>query len=914
MEKKILFILVIALFAFSLCSNAQIANGGIPYSFNNELSQDVASVKMPDFNFEKTIENFEKGSKDNEEQIAYGNTFEVNLSLENAGKWEYLENGDRVWRLKVYSQGAMSVNLCYDDFYMPIGGKLFLYNKDGSQVLGAFTNANNKPYGKFSTGLVEGEECILEYYEPANVIGKGIISISKVTHSIKDFFRTYKGFGDSGSCNVNVNCPNTTTYQEVKRSIGMILNGNSRICSGTLINNTNNDGRPYFLTSLHCLDKDFDGALTDFEAAALENWLFVFNYESPECDNVNGPLNQTVSGARLVAYFPESDFLLLELSCAPPPDYNVHFTGWNRAESVPGTQAVIHHPSGDVKKISFNTTGELMGQDFYNLDKETHWFVSEWENGTTEGGSSGCGIFDSNGLYIGNLSGGDASCSATTDGDSFGKFFYAWDTGIQKTQRLKDWLDPSNTGQITLNGIDSPVYELDAAIVLWNIESGRDFCSGSFNPDIEIKNLGTEEVNNVDFSIFVDGEEVQRINKNLIIKSCYDTLITELGDINIGFGEHIIEVQLNSLNGKVDQNVQNNINATEINVIQGDEILVEVLTDDFPTETSFAIFDENGEQLYFVFGMIKASLNTFDYCLGPGCYKFVIYDEYEDGICCGTFGDGYFNITRNGTELLGSGGEFTNADSVLFCIESALIPNFESDIREGCDTVDIQYVDNSVGGATNYSWSFPGGIPEVSTKQNPKVKYVGGGIYDASLTIFNEEDSVTISKPEFIIVYNSPEINAEVIDYDDSTTGSINLMLNNSFDRFEVSWSTGETTQIINDLSPGVYEVTVIDIFSKCSATKSFEVKDLGSGIESFEAIQFNIYPNPASDIVNIKHSTLGFHNIAVYNSHGKLMQNDYFYGTDYAMSLNKNIISGVYFIVIDDGADTSILKLSVIR
>ncbi len=104
----------------------------------------------------------------------------VDLGFENAGRWRLLPDGGRLWQLRIVSEGARSLNLVYDDFWMPRGARLFLYNEDRSVVLGAFTQHNNKPHGGFATDLVPGEATILEYYEPPGVDALARLHISTV--------------------------------------------------------------------------------------------------------------------------------------------------------------------------------------------------------------------------------------------------------------------------------------------------------------------------------------------------------------------------------------------------------------------------------------------------------------------------------------------------------------------------------------------------------------------------------------------------------------------------------------------------------------------------------------------------------------------------------------------------------------
>ena len=44
---------------------------------------------------------------------------------------------------------------------------------------------------------------------------------------------------------------------------------------------------------------------------------------------------------------------LLQLNTTPPASYNVFYTGWDAAPAATSATG-IHHPSGDIKKISFD--------------------------------------------------------------------------------------------------------------------------------------------------------------------------------------------------------------------------------------------------------------------------------------------------------------------------------------------------------------------------------------------------------------------------------------------------------------------------------------------------------------------------------------------------------------------------------
>ena len=231
----------------------------------------------------------------------------------------------------------------------------------------------------------------------------------------------------------------------------ILTSGGSRICTGSLVNNASQDLTPYFLTANHCLGGN-------------NSWIFMFNYESPSCSNQNGPTNMTLSGSSLLANSSSSDVALLLLNESPPENYNVHFAGWDVSGNTPSIPVGIHHPSGDIKKISF---------DYDNASNSgNYWDVDSWDDGTTEPGSSGSPLFDGQThRIIGQLYGGVASC--TNFGyDTYGKTSVSWNLG------LSEYLDPNNLGLNFIDGIDAidlpePLLSYSDIDLLYEISNGE---------------------------------------------------------------------------------------------------------------------------------------------------------------------------------------------------------------------------------------------------------------------------------------------------------------------------------------------------------------------------------------------------------------------------------------------------------
>ncbi|MBW8809240.1 MAG: hypothetical protein JF591_10495 [Lysobacter sp.] len=374
----------------------------------------------------------------------------VGFDLDNSGTWQKLADG-QLWRLRIQSPGAMSHNLGITRFDMPEGAKLWLYDPAGKRVEGPYVWHNRSSHGRLWTPIIEGDEVVVEVFVP-NGVARPAITIGQVNQGYRDLSET--SMDKSGSCNNDVICPVGDPWRPQIRSVARYTISGSFLCSGQLVNNTAFDLTPYFLSAAHC----------NVTAANDDTLVFYWKFESPNCGDLGGgstSMNQT--GAIFRASYAPSDFLLVELEEEPDPLFDVYYSGWDATGVAPAATVGIHHPSGDEKAISFNNnavTSTAYGSNTVNA-AANHWRVDMWEDGTTEGGSSGSCLWDaSSKRCVGQLHGGAASCSATTSPDWYGKFSASWTGGGTAATRLKDWLDPGNTGIIAIDG-DPHVTTLD---------------------------------------------------------------------------------------------------------------------------------------------------------------------------------------------------------------------------------------------------------------------------------------------------------------------------------------------------------------------------------------------------------------------------------------------------------------------
>lgn len=344
------------------------------------------------------------------------------------GRWRTLADGSASWRLRLHSPGARSLGARLAPLALPAGAELWVYTPRSTIAYGPYREA---PSGLW-TPVVPGDELVLEVRAPAAAKPAVTLQVVEAFHGYEDPFKA-GGPGASGPCNVDADCE--PEWDLEARSVALITIANQYFCSGQLLNNVEQDERALFLTARHC------GIHHD--RGPVESTKYYFNYAA-QCGRPAPALpDNPVEGATFLADDEPSDFTLLQLN-GPLPQ-NVYFAGWSAMGEVTGSGASLHHPSGDDRKISiFNTP---IAQASVNIGTQCAidaWEV-HWASGTTEGGSSGGGLWNSDHKLIGILSGGTASCERPTGADFFARFERAWTPGTARDNQLKVHLDPEDT-------------------------------------------------------------------------------------------------------------------------------------------------------------------------------------------------------------------------------------------------------------------------------------------------------------------------------------------------------------------------------------------------------------------------------------------------------------------------------------
>ncbi len=426
----------------------------------------------------------------------------VAITPDSHGSWEEIGGGMRLWRLRIGSPGALSLNLGFSAFRLPAGASLMVYAADDSYRLRAFGPADNAAHGELWTPVVLSDDIVVEFTIPVKADDDFELELGTVGVG-------YRGFGEilgdrSGWCNNDVVCPEADPWWDEIPSVGVISTGGGTFCTGFMVNNTAQDETPFFMTANHC------GIYSGNAASLVVYW----NFQSPNCgDQCCGSLAQNQTGSYFRSSYSSSDFTLVELDELPNPDWGISYAGWDRTSADPDWAVAIHHPSTDEKSISWEndpctTTSYLSNSVPGN---GTHIRVEDWDDGTTEPGSSGSPLFDQNHRVVGQLHGGYAACG-NDDPDWYGRFSVSWTGGGSSSTRLSNWLDPLSTGQETIDTLNPGASGMRVSPSDGLVSSGP--VGGPFTPDSKDYTVENQGDTGFNYSVIHDEPWVTVMNSS----------------------------------------------------------------------------------------------------------------------------------------------------------------------------------------------------------------------------------------------------------------------------------------------------------------------------------------------------------------------------------------------------------------
>lgn len=355
--------------------------------------------------------------------------------------------------------------------------------------------------------VIAGETAIILIYIPNGINVDDVqLSIPKLSHLFQDPLSAQS----ASYCNLDVNC-----YADWKDEAGGVAkmiytdHGYSYRCTGSLLNDSDNSTQiPYFLSANHCIS-------TQTTASTLETEWF---YQSSSCNGKTRDSRYTrlTGGAQLLYQSDATDTSFMKLNKQPPS--GVLYFGWTTAIPAVNDNVIgIHHPDGDLKKISFGKIDAYQdchasSADYfscYSASSSTGDYLDiDWSSGTTEAGSSGSALLNNNSQVLGTLWGGNDSCYNTTGTSTYGRFDVAYNAG------LKQWLSASDTSNITtpmtplltIPSVPTSISasdgtKTDRVQITWNVStnaSSYEIWRSTFNNTVLATKIGTSTTTTYD--------------------------------------------------------------------------------------------------------------------------------------------------------------------------------------------------------------------------------------------------------------------------------------------------------------------------------------------------------------------------------------------------------------------------------
>jgi lysyl endopeptidase len=655
------FLFSIFFFTFNILFS-QTKNLGEPFIFNGKNFPTTKYYKSSIVNNEEeiSIENARIAlSKD--KMYRFGKELEVSLNIFDLAEKTILPNGNVLFQFGIESKNAVSINLVFDKFELADGVNLFIVDPIRRKFDGAYTSFNNNSSKMLGTSVLYSEKIIIEILVPKEKLGLSKLNLGTIVHGYRSLNDVAKNLNSSGSCEIDVNCPLGIGWENQRNSVAMMVNGGG-FCTGSLVNNTSGTIIPYFLSANHC-------------GTNPGGWVFMFRWESPEnqadcgtnAPSVDGPTNMTINGGTLCAANAASDFTLTLLNQSPDPAWGIYYNGWDRSD-IPATQLTgIHHPAGDIKKISRDNSTAISTVFNGTGVADSHWGVPSWDQGVTEGGSSGSPLFNQDHRTIGQLHGGDSQCGVPVAqlNDQYGKFHTSWSGGGTNTTRLSNWLDPDNVGSVFIDGIDPAVPNLTVDAGLSNPQVHfQTLCGGDLTPEVTLYNAGSDTLFSGVIHYGFDGATNLTFNWSDTL-AIYETAILTLPIATLGTGSHIFKSYIENTSG-VDQSIKNDtVTSSFTTIIGGTVLTLNMIINCYANENSWEVVDNVNNVVASGGGYSDVTpvpiIDSF--CIVLDCFTFKLHDSYGDGI----FGEPATDCNEGSYTLVNEEGiiisELTQANS-----------------------------------------------------------------------------------------------------------------------------------------------------------------------------------------------------------------------------------------------------------
>ncbi|HTV50653.1 MAG TPA: hypothetical protein VME21_05665, partial [Steroidobacteraceae bacterium] len=279
----------------------------------------------------------------------------------------------------------------------------------------------------------------------------------------------------TSGCTVNYSCEASSANEGPAHATVAVVVGNTIECTGTLLNDTSGDGKPYVLTARHCENGSMGGG----DPAAAASVTIYWDAVTP-CGLTLGSIydGDAITQGGATTLVEQQDAWLIELD-APPAASDAYFAGWDATGGAFSGGYSIHHALANDKQyvgwfgqpVLLNIPGPVLKLGY----SSSFWGVVN-AVGSGGAGSSGGALFDPNDNTVGSATYGElingpnsagicpaptpAAPSASTVTALYTALSAVYDSTADTTSTtgattIQSVLDAAKTGQLVVGGVQS---------------------------------------------------------------------------------------------------------------------------------------------------------------------------------------------------------------------------------------------------------------------------------------------------------------------------------------------------------------------------------------------------------------------------------------------------------------------------
>jgi hypothetical protein len=416
------------------------------------------------------------------------NRFAVNVPYSvnalQVGTWS-VSGGIATWRYSLQIPTAVSLSFHATNAFLPPSAQLTVRGGGSTYTYRAADTNKQEIWSRISKGDSLDLELTVAPRERRDVV----LQISSLQagyrgfgHAVSDHphyarLKLQTRVASTSTCIVNYECDISAANTPAGQATVAIIVGNSYQCSGTLINDVPQDGKPYVLTARHCESGKLGGGKPSAASDVVVYWDATSACGSP-LGTLYDPGIPAQQGAVTAAEQQDAWLLLLN---AGPIVNDAYLAGFDATGGeIHGGYTVHHALSNDKQFTAWNgqaVADAIPSGSSLNVDYTSNFWDVVNRIGTIGPGASGSALFDQNDRVVGSLSLGKTTAStddgydacpssppANPDVQNASAFFTSlsavWNSTADPTshtQTIKQVLDPNNTASLVVNSMRAPV-------------------------------------------------------------------------------------------------------------------------------------------------------------------------------------------------------------------------------------------------------------------------------------------------------------------------------------------------------------------------------------------------------------------------------------------------------------------------